>query len=563
MFDVPPSNAGPKSSNGKAKEGKLLGHSIESLEKMLSPGKWCDGLKFEITIDNLTFLGHPVYSHDGNWGRRHHDDADGQETHQPAGNRETLAAHVVVTAPDDLGTVAHDFTHIPESLDSQKGMSLAASFESGSTASGAPMEPLTMFQIVFVLSSRKREDIATFHEHVAKKLSLALHHCQRQSNYVAHQSRNLLALRSKAKQAEDGDALETEMVGNSELAWAMKEIYEKLSRGDVASFKLSGIEMSLQVPLADAEAMAKQVDAYCALLLLEDKDIILRDLSHPESSPVRRFVIELTATKNLQKHSRNLGISLCDILQYAKHLVKWRKARPIVPLHTRNTYVVRPDAPIDKISELAPTYARRFAGIPSLSQMLKILSGRPIRYGMLIPSKDHRAPFVDILAFLIQHGFVQQLKTFGWLRASLHAATANGDEPKPKKRPVSGVSLLSPHLRPVVDDDNISVTSEKTNVTTIPANDPKPAIEEPTTPDFVIIKDPLQPGPEEAEALRKVKASITEADFRERLPQLLQYFDGKHALEKIAGREGLKRARVEEWLEALDRRGHLITFRAL
>ena len=48
--------------------------------------------------------------------------------------------------------------------------------------------------------------------------------------------------------------------------------------------------------------------------------------------------------------------------------------------------------------------------------MLSSLSSRPRPFASLIPSKDHRRAYLDILAWLLRHGWVTQLRTFGLLK---------------------------------------------------------------------------------------------------------------------------------------------------
>ncbi|KAK0950228.1 Nitrogen permease regulator 3 [Friedmanniomyces endolithicus] len=413
---------------------------------------------------------------------------------------------------------------MPDSLDSRHAISLGTSMESTSTASGLPAEQMVMFQVVFALRGTQQTYTAAIHEHVAKKLSKALHHCQLQHHYVSFEGRKILALKSKAKQNHTTpDNLLTQLVEHSELAWALKEIYEKIAVNDVAGIRLNGTPISLHIPPEDpppTTPSSPPLTLHSALLLLEDKEALLNSLSHPEASPLAHFIRSHTPTKPLCKLATNLNIPLNEILYLSHHLIKWRKARAILPLHPRNTYVLHPDAPIDNLVELIPIYAARFAALPTLPQMIKVLSGKPMVYGLLIPSRDHREPYMEILAFLDRHGFVARLQTFGWLRSG-----GGGEE--------------RGEIEDVGTRHDGGVLRER------------------------LILDPADPGTEEGEALDRIVSSLEDAELRERLPQMLIYFDGQHALEDIAVREVLKRAKVEEWIALLQTEGHLVIFRAI
>ncbi|TKA39173.1 hypothetical protein B0A54_08482 [Friedmanniomyces endolithicus] len=547
----------------------LLGYSVESLERLLSPGAWAARKKFEICLDGITFLGHPMYAReDGEWGPKSATsrrrsipapspcrDGDGQATAE--------TTNITITAPGSPAKAFQDYTHMPDSLDSRHTVSLGTSMESTSTASGLPAEQMAMFQVVFALHRDQQTYAAAIHEHVAKKLSKALHHCQMQHDYVSLESRKILALKSKAKQNHTTpDNLLTQLVEHSELAWALREIYEKIAVNDVAGIRLNGTQLSLHIPPEDHPPSALStppLTLHSALLLLEDKEALLNSLSHPEASPLAHFIRSHHPTKPLLKLATNLNIPPNEILYLSHHLIKWRKARAILPLHPRNTYVLHPDAPIDKLAELIPFYAARFAALPTLPQMIKVLSGKPMVYGLLIPSRDHREPYMEILAFLDRHGFVARLQTFGWLRGG--GVGEERDERGGRERAVEGVSLLSPHLRSV-EDDARSVGSEQTVVTTLPAESGGMRQDDGVLRERLIL-DPAELTEEEVEALDRIMNSLGDAELRERLPQMLKYFDGEHALEDIAVREGLKRAKVEEWMAMLHMEGHLVTFRAI
>ncbi|KAF2486778.1 nitrogen permease regulator of amino acid transport activity 3-domain-containing protein, partial [Neohortaea acidophila] len=370
--------------------GTLLGYSEDTLQKLLAPGCWADRKKFEVCLNGLTFVGHPVWAaQDGSWSRKH--------AHDDAGTKQE-------STPKTLGTSA----------------------ASGSdTSVPTSPEPISMFNVVFVLDSARSNDnqqlASDLYNHVARKLSKALHYFQRQSQYVGLQTTTLLHLTAKARQ--DGASLaklNVQAVDRSELAWVLKELYEKISIGEIAGIRLSGMEMSLQKPqVAPPERQDEsELGPHSGLLLLQNKAALLLELTHADASPLVMFIQGHTPTKSMQKQSAKLGIPLDEVLGLARHLIKWRKARAIKPLHPRNTYVIGREAPFEQLQTYyIDDYSKRFPLLPSLPQILKVLNGKPIKWGALIMSSDHRTPYMSILAYLVQHRFVEQLKTYGWLQA--------------------------------------------------------------------------------------------------------------------------------------------------
>lgn len=569
----------------------IFGHSEESLEKMLSPGRWCDQKKFEVCLNGLTFLGHPVYApENGRWS----EDDETQSSNRPNSTvakprygdyHMYLAPGSSATSPAESSTpqegTQHDFEHIPASFCSQAGLALGTSMDTASSNSGGGGDAMTMYHIVFVMQSSSPQHAKAMYSDVAKPLSKALQFCQKQNDYVAVEARRLLVLKAEAKQQRSSlQDLYAKMIESSEIAWSLKEIFDRISAREVAGIRLAGMEMSLS--LGDSARDPDDninVEPLSALLLLESKESLLLKLSHPDAAPLAHFLREHTPTKSLQKHASNIGMPINDVLFLGRHLLKWRKARVVSPLHPRNTYVVSPDAELGQLPSLAESYSNAFPTLPSLPNMLKVLSGKPIRYGLLIPSRDHRSAYMDILTFLVRHGLVSQLRTYGWLKLPRSLLFAEV-KPDPNKRPISVTSLLSPQLWPA-DDDAISVSSERTTiaapVSQRQSTKPLSAEEKESARASAqqlqsgkadqqihsIITSPREPTDEEAKLMSAFSRTTGSLELRENLHAILPHLDGEHPFEEIAAREGLKRAKVEDWLSELEKTGQLMTVRYL
>lgn len=580
----------------------VLGHSVESIERLLNPGRWCEKKKFEVCFDGITFVGLPVFSKEnGTWAARDEGEGgavqqkpstdpvpvsslqkedsiegsgvDGQDQ-SPEKDLSSGIAGITITAPDTPApSLPADFTHVPDSFDSHGIASLGTSMNSASTTSGTAAEQMTMFHVVFALSGNSGEgDLRTVdvYKHIAKKLSKALKYCQKRTNYVSAESRKLLAIRHRARVERTNTAnLWTQFVSHSELAWALQEVYNRISANDIAGIRLDGMEMALQIPPKSSE---HTVSPLSALLLLDDRETLIRALDdHRDASVLSYFIREATPTKSLAKQAAKLGIPEKTLVFLAQHLVKWRKARLIDPLHPRNIYIVHPRAPLRNLRALSEEYAKRFPALPSLESMLAMLGARPLKYGALIQSRDHRLPYMEILAWLVRHDLVTPLSTVGWLRL-LDADKDNGEADRNELRPMAVSRLLGVRAGSESDDGS-SVASDQTafptgvpqSSTSAPSGDISSDQAQDKSPleDLDMIADPLNPSSMERVSLRNMEASIEDPDLRDRFPSLVPYFDGKHAFEDIAGREGLKRAKVEEWIGELERQGWLRSVRCL
>lgn len=584
---------------------KVLGYNVESLERLLNPGRWCEKKKFEICLDGVTFLGLPVYAKEnGTWAARDDNDAVQQkhatepalpptlrkndsietpeaDSQQNSPDKELASgmAGITITAPETPAPhLTADYSHVPDSFDSHGIASLGTSMNSASTTSGAISEQMTMFHVVFALSGKAGENTvqaAELYEHVAKKLSKALKYCQKRSNYVSIESRKLLAMKQRARaEKTDPATLWTQFLSHSELAWALQEVYNRISAHDIAGVRLDGMEMSLQIPPKNNPGDL-EVTPLSALLLLEDRETLVRALDdHRDASLLSYFIRESTPTKPLAKQATKLGIPEKTLLFLAQHLVKWRKARPIVPLHPRNIYIVHPKAPLSNLRALGEQYGKRFSALPSMETMLAMLGGRPIKYGALIQSRDHRLPYMGILAWLVRHELVAPLRTVGWLKM-VEGAGEDGDldANQADLRPMPVSRLLG--VRSNTSDDGSSVASDQTAFATgVPQSRPGTSAPDNNTKDesdqvdsegqgIGIIANPLDPSAAEKAVMRGIEASLEDAELRDRFSSLVKYFDGENAFEEIAGREGLKRAKVEDWIGELEKGGWIKSVRCL
>lgn len=445
----------------------------------------------------------------------------------------------------------------------------------------------------------------------------------------------------------------------------MAIICDSISTSKIAHTSLNDVvEISLQIPqaistsyvptatepqvpglwlttatLIDDDDSAAILSPHSALLLLEDYETLLKEIEDDAkelSKPLAFFIRNHTPTKSLQKLSVALQLDLKDVQFLAGHLIYWRRARAIPPLHPRDTYIVSPNADLRALSSAIPAYAARFLSLPPLPKILQMLSSQVKPYGNHMPSKDHKEAYMGILAWLMRGGWVTQLRTFAWLRVSAEVKTAvdtkMGEERRAaeegarenKDHTSEGAStptrsrsrsidsersraryLTSPRLSayrtpPRASSDAGSVSSGRTaiplNVTAAsspqthaPLVRPSPLhIAQPASPDSPgssrppdspnsahtaakdpdmscftasIIHSPQRANALEARWIERIGASFTDPEARELWPVLLKYLDGRHALEEVAPREGLKRKRVAGVVWGLIAGGWLLTVR--
>lgn len=450
-------------SNWKPSWEPLLGLGEDGLVSLLAPGRAWHKRRFELGINGLTFLGRPVYAReDGFWRKpkpKKSKTVDDESTAQSSD------ATVSDTGQDEDGN--RDDT-IPNGQDNGKKHRHTKELSKSQ---------LTMFHVVFVMDPPPLEHtlrVKEMYDHVVKKLSKVLKWEQQHHDYVSEQSELLQSIKATHfQQRSSAKLLYTEMIQRSSLAAAITRVFDNISASKIAAITLSSkLSVSLQIPpvtstsylpalnepplqpglwlttATDPASTASDLDAASpggalqlsknfTLLLRSSPQKILKDIQATGGSlamPLANFVGKATPTKSFYKISVASQIALGDIQHLARHLIYWRRAIAIPPLHQRDTYIVSPNANMNKLVSACKTYEATFPMMPSLPRMLNALSGTPIPYGTLIPSSDHKEEYYRVLAWLMRDGWVTQLRTFAFVRIGPEVKKAVRDKDREDSR---------------------------------------------------------------------------------------------------------------------------------
>jgi nitrogen permease regulator 3-like protein len=320
-------------------------------------------------------------------------------------------------------------------------------------------------------------------------------------------------------------------------------------------------ETASMIPPQSAMSLAK----HFTLLLLDAESKILADVSQsggPRAAALAHYIRVSSPTKSFAKISALHCISLAEIQLLARHLVYWRRARAIPPLHQRDVYIVNPNADMRKLPSAARSYGSTFPTLPSLPTMLQALSGTPRPYSSFIPSKDHKEAYFMILAWLLRGGWVTQLRSFAFVRVDSSIKTAvkeqtrtdrNGEAHSDRSSSLEAshdtITPLNLPKRPSI----ISRASSDVKSSTSSHNNPKMNS---------LILQPARASPTESKWLDYIADHFHEllsADLKpdeileveQCWPAFTRYFNGIEPLEKITVREGLKRKIVRDLLARL------------
>lgn len=382
------------------------------------------------------------------------------------------------------------------------------------------------------------------------------------------------------------------MISRSSLAKAMSTLYNNITASRIAHIDLSpAMSLSLQIPLPtsipilpnalapqlpglwlttanslptddDVHGNGPQLGAHFTLLLLSDLHSIMADINataSPITGPLTHYIRVTTSTKSFLQISQFSGIPLTDIQFLASHLIYWRRARAIPPLHQRDVYIVSPNADMRNLATASQKFAKTFPALPPLPRILNMLSSTPRPYSTLIPSKDHKPTYMDILAWLMRGGWVTQLRTFAWVRVPAHIKEAVASE-TPINASRENKSSTETSSTSETDTSNTSSTTLHVPPSSYPSSSsPSPTSSTHTTPSLI-------PNPRLASALpsRYLSAISTHilhtqgAESQSAWDKSVNYFDGRHAIETIPVREGWKRKRVAELVGEWEGAGVLI-----
>ncbi|KAJ9609881.1 Nitrogen permease regulator 3 [Cladophialophora chaetospira] len=596
----------------------LLGLGEDGLVSLLAPGRAWHKRRFELGINEMTFLGRPVYAReDGFWRKARKKSA-------PAGGDEHT-----LSEPN----VGESGTDEDEDEDESGGLSSdRACGEKSQHAKELPKSQLTMFHLVFVMDPSPLEHtvrVKEMYDHVVKKLSKVLKWAQAHHNYVWEQAELLQSIRSTHfQQQSSAKALYTDMKQRSSLASAMTKVFENISESRIAAITLTPkLSVSLQIPPITSSAYlpslsepplqpglwlttstdtiaASELDTPAStgpvqlsknftLLLKSSQQKIIKDIQTSGSSltmPLANFVTHLKPTKSFYKISINSQIPYNDIQHLAHHLIYWRKAIAIPPLHQRDTYIVSPNANMSKLASACKAYEATFPMMPSLPKMLSALSGTPAPFGTLIPSTDHKEEYYRVLAWLMRDGWVTQLRTFAFVRVDPEVKKAvrekDREEARGTKTPIerefSDVAKSFGSGTPTTNASGaLSSFKQRPSMMSRPSSDGRQSISTDGTsmraaqqlnhnPKAAsLILSPQRASPEESRWLDHIASTITSrspsrsdlsaspttsysdhevAEVRRYWPLFVKYFTGLEALERIPVREGLKRKLVWDTL---------------
>ena len=188
----------------------LLGFPTSSLEKLLSPQRYFHKKKLEIGLDELVFLGYPIFAKEGGTWRRRRKKKREPKRKSDNGSQKASIERVHedhVYAGGEASSKHENSTEVDgtkgESQVNDSDLQGSDASETKSTSTGDGDNEMTMFTIVFVLRPPLLEykvRVMDMYDNIVKKFAKALKYEQVRSNYVWKESRKILEMKDKAKE---------------------------------------------------------------------------------------------------------------------------------------------------------------------------------------------------------------------------------------------------------------------------------------------------------------------------------------------------------------------------
>ncbi|KAL8992717.1 MAG: hypothetical protein Q9169_006888 [Polycauliona sp. 2 TL-2023] len=616
-----------KDQYGKPKWSDLFGLRSYGLARLLCPPPTSHKQKFEMSIDDKVFVGRPIFAQEGEqWqkkkanrkrrNRKSGTDSEKTGIQDKSALSESLDSSAVQET--DSSIEVSDFANTSgDGLEIRKEASPASradqhltngkdKFTEEQPKPQKRKNSLNMFHVVFVLNPPPLEyhlRVKEMYDHVIKKFSKILKREQAHSSYVLREISAMFKDTPKMKGAHSEDqslaTLYHRYLSQSTLAKSISVIYNNISASRIAHVNLTPHSSpSFQIPVStslsvlpsplspqmpgmwlttattfpaddDLNMTTSQLASHFTLLLLSDLSTIVSDINDttsPLSAPLSHYLRVSKPTKSFVQIAQSSGIPLRDIQLMASHLVYWRKARAIPPLHQRDTYIVSPNADMAKLVSASSKFAKAFPALPSLPKILNLLSA-PRAYASIIPSKDHKEAFMDILAWLLRDGWVTQLRTFVWVRVPSfikEIVETQGEQdrslessielPPRKNHNEEAKTTLAVPQPPSSSSPTSSTASTHTTIAfrNSPSNPLSPS------PPPSLIQNPRQASGQSSRWLAAISTHILKiqgVEGQKAWTRCLKYFDGKHAVEIIAVQENWKRKRVAEFVASWEGEG--------
>ncbi|BGP13923.1 Nitrogen permease regulator 3 [Rhodosporidiobolus nylandii] len=460
--------------DGGVDSKQYLGFPDGVLASLLSPSRELCDQPFELVVDHLAFVGHPVWLASDETARERPpasekddssetDDGEGEEgsvggRRGRSRSRRKYADLSDVGVEDGPPVLERDRTHSHNSL---TGASRLISFNFLCVIDTPP-------------DSHLSSHLEGYYKDVIIPMTANIKALEKKDLWLGKEAGRLRRAREAAlEKDEDWSEYQHSLPSRFPLAAALNQLYTSLKADQLASVSLGGLPVQVllrgELPVDDDEDRRAR-DAYLfgdgehgdepehssrsvspggnaygkhrppplfsrmrrrprvhfrpweTLLLLEDAKQLQRDVL--EGSLLWRFLEICRPTLSFAEYETLLDLDTEDQMleDVVDHLVHWKKARVIDLISLKGSYAVSPSFAVKRLPQLAGLFSATFPTLPPLPALLASLTpAEP--YSTLIPFSQ-RAVYLSALIFLLRYEVAEKQRTYVRVVASEEIKTA-------------------------------------------------------------------------------------------------------------------------------------------
>ncbi|XP_062508618.1 GATOR1 complex protein NPRL3-like isoform X2 [Corticium candelabrum] len=514
---------------------ELSEYPDDVLAGLLTPKLAMCGQKFQLAVDNLTFVGYPSFA------RR------------------------------------------------------VAKQDSNRCCQGDNAKSLFQFNVVFALPTNATSCVIAAYHDLVKRLAIGMAHEERRCSFLSEETAVMLAahereaarIHDEQTRGEAGSFVSHKspfavILEKSQLAQLLKHLYKSLHGfGQVSllinnwihiSFILPSVRSPLDLQHSSAVGFSNadyllncDIRPYHAILLMEDQDSLCSSLPEDSSPCLKRLIQLCSPLKSLQTLSGDTDLSLCQVFELTAHLVYWRKAMTIYPLSESNVYVLAPDADTSRMSDLVKEFVQKFPGmyLPVWLSQFSLPTPLGEHQNPLGESEKQNEKLVQMVVWMLQHRLLIQLHTYVYLapmginlseveeslspmsmlgsRTTSFARSSFDSSFIDSDKSMADNAGMSPRQYHYLRRFSIASMSDHSSIADGDIGE--------TEEDPLINLDPAL-----RDAVHQVEASKDINDLK-LFARLCGYFDGKYHLEEIMYRENITRSQL---LTVIDKFGEVL-----
>lgn len=288
---------------------------------------------------------------------------------------------------------------------------------------------LVTVNIVFALRANATHDIVNSYHECSQRISVALKFEEGRKGYLTSEAKSMLAFLDEETGSTDFDQILQKSLLAATLKKIYDDLiafgstHFTINHWMSISFCLPQKVhlMSLQnshchCPPIGPDRIRRCLEhlrPYHALLLLVDHENLLESLPLDASAAFLRVIRWISPLKNLIELSFDCDITLSQIFHVAAQLIYWGKVTVIFPLCKNNKYTVHPSTVTFAGSPMVQEFSKRFPKEDLLKLLSQFSSG--ITFKQAIAMSGDSEKMIQQVTWLLRHRLLLQMHTYVFL----------------------------------------------------------------------------------------------------------------------------------------------------